>query len=78
MKVMLYGRLGDVIGSHVELDIDKGCSVGQLRKRLAALSPAASDVLGRSRAVIDSSLVTDARTVGNSEIIEFLPPVSGG
>lgn len=78
MKVKLYGRLGDVIGRQIELDMDKGCSVGQLRERLGARCPAACDVLDRSRAVIDSSLVTDARLIGDTEIIEFLPPVSGG
>ena len=75
---MLYGRLGDVIGPQVELAANSGCSVGQLRERLAALCPEASDVLDRSRAVIDNSLVPDARLIGDTEVIEFLPPVSGG
>lgn len=78
MKVTLYGSLEDVIGPLVELDVAPGSSVAQVRERLAALYPAASDVLARSRAVIDSSLVTDALSVGDAEAIEFLPPLSGG
>jgi len=33
---------------------------------------------GRSRAFIGDCFVTDDRTVGDAESIEFLPPVSGG
>ena len=78
MKVLLYGRLADAIGREVEIDASAGCSVGEIRERLAINHPAAVDALSRSRALIGSDLVGDQRTLAANEVAEFLPPVSGG
>jgi molybdopterin converting factor small subunit len=53
-------------------------TVGDIRRSLAASHAAAAATLGRSRAFIGDCFVTDDRTVGDAESIEFLPPVSGG
>lgn len=78
VKVLLYGRLTDAIGRHIELGAVEGCSVAQLRGRLAAAYPAASESLQRSRAVIADRLVGDEHVPAAGEDVEFLPPVSGG
>lgn len=78
MKVLLYGRLAEAIGAQVELAVAAGCSVGEVRSRLAAGHPAVADTLGRSRAFLAHSFVADEQIVGDSDQIEFLPPVSGG
>lgn len=78
MKVLLYGRLAEVIGTEVELDAAAGCSVAELRGLLAEANPRAEDSLSRSRALIGGSAVGDARVVTATEQVEFLPPVSGG
>ena len=78
MKVLLYGRLAEAVGSRVELDVAANCSVGEIRRRLAADHPAAADIFGRSRIVVAQSFVADEQIVGDTDEIEFLPPVSGG
>lgn len=78
VKVLLYGRLTDSMGREVHLDAPDGCSVQELRRRVAAVHPYASDQLGRSRALIGGSVVADERRVRAGEEVEFLPPVSGG
>ena len=78
MKVLLYGRWADAVGQEVELAVAAGCSVGEVRRRLAADHPAAAETLGRSRVFVARSFVADDRIVSDSDQVEFLPPVSGG
>jgi molybdopterin converting factor small subunit len=78
LKILLYGRLAEAIGSEVELDTAPGCSIGQIRDRLAATYPAAAGALNRSRAFIANALVADGHVVDGREAVEFMPPVSGG
>lgn len=77
MRIRLYGRLADVLGREVELP-SAGCSVGDVRRRLASRHAAAAIELDRSRAVIAGSAVNDYQPVGETDELEFLPPVSGG
>lgn len=78
MKVLLYGRLAEAIGPNVELAVGAGCSVGEVRSRLAVGHPAAADALRRSRVFLGQSFVRDEQLVSEVDQIEFLPPVSGG
>ena len=78
MKVRFYGRLADAIGPEIELPGASGCSVADLRERLAASHAAAAGALERSRALIGGSFVSDERKLADAELVEFLPPVSGG
>jgi len=78
VKVRLYGRLADAIGPEIELPDVSGCSVAGLRERLAASHSAAAGALERSRALIGGSFVSDERKLADADLVEFLPPVSGG
>jgi len=75
--IRFYGRLADAIGHEIDLGAG-GCSVAEIRSRLASEHPAATESLGRSRALIAGSVVTNEHLVGESDDLEFLPPVSGG
>jgi molybdopterin converting factor small subunit len=80
VKVVFYGRLADVIGRQLDVTLPPGCSVSQLRDRLAAEHPAAEQVLRsqRARTCIGDTLVHDDHVLEGAETVEFLPPVSGG
>lgn len=78
MRIRLYGRLGDLIGMEAEVDAPGGCTVAEIREALTQAHPNASAVLGRSRACAGDKLVSDDQHVDPSDLIEFLPPVSGG
>ncbi len=77
MRIRLYGRLADAIAPEFELAA-RGCSVGEVRRRLAAEHANVAGPLARSRAIIADRFVSDDQPVGDSEELEFLPPVSGG
>jgi len=76
LRIRLYGRLADAIAP--EIGLAAGCSVGEVRELLAAEHAAVARSLKASRAVIADSFVGEERIVGESEKLEFLPPVSGG
>ena len=79
MKVLFYGCLADAIGPELTLDAS-GCSIAQLRDRLIADHPVARQALRnrRTRACVRDALVHDHHVVDQTDIVEFLPPVSGG
>jgi molybdopterin converting factor small subunit len=80
LKVLLYGPLAEAIGPAIEVDSAGGCSIAELRQRLAADYPDEAHGLAssRTRACVDSVLVHDDHVVAAGERVEFLPPVSGG
>lgn len=80
MKMLFYGRLSDLIGRELDLSAPAGCSVGQLRDRLAAEHPQAGQSLRSERAktCVGGMLVHDDHVLEAADTVEFLPPVSGG
>ena len=80
MKVLFYGRLAEVIAPELETKARPGCSIAQLRDRLIAEHPEAAHTLRskRSRACVGSALVRDDYVLAENQMVEFLPPVSGG
>ena len=79
MKVLFYGCLADAIGPELTVDAS-GCSIAQLRDRLIAEHPTAQEALGsrRARACIRDAIVHDHHVLDRTDVVEFLPPVSGG
>lgn len=81
MEVRFYGKLADRLGRAVELDVPpQGCSVADLRRRLADAHPhAAGDLLSRTvRVCIDDRIASEDQRVEPGQAVEFLPPLSGG
>jgi molybdopterin converting factor small subunit len=79
VKVRFYGRLADAIGRELEVEFAPGCSVADLRDKLAAEHPSMGDVLrGRAMTCVGDKLVRDSHRLAAGETLEFLPPVSGG
>jgi len=79
LKVLFYGRLGDVVGHELHVDA-ASCSIEQLRRRIIADHPHAQEVLmnKRARVYVGDVLVGDDHMVGATDCVEFLAPVSGG
>ena len=80
MKVLFYGRLAEAVGTELEIDALPGSSVAAIRDGLIAEHPQIEGVLRsrRARACVGQALVHDDYVPGASDILEFLPPVSGG
>ena len=79
MKVELFGRLAEAIGTSVEIELKEPCSIVELRERLASAYPNAADALERrTRACVGDRIVADTHLVEPGDVVGFLPPVSGG
>lgn len=79
MRIHFYGRLADSLGQDIEVEIPEGCSVADLRERLAIEYPHAANALGkRVRALVGDIVVADSHIVRPGDSVEFFPPVSGG
>ena len=80
VKVVFYGRLAETIAPELDVAAPAGCSIAELRDTLIGQHPQASEVLASRRALtcVGEALVRDDHIVAADEIVEFLPPVSGG
>jgi molybdopterin synthase sulfur carrier subunit len=81
MRVQFFGRIGERIGREAEVEVPSGgCSVADLRRRLAELHPAAAaDLLAPTlRACIDDEIAGEDGIVREGSDIAFFPPLSGG
>jgi molybdopterin converting factor small subunit len=80
LKILFYGRLAELIAPELALPAQDGCSVAELRHRLAFDYPEAGETLAnlRSRAVVGTAVVGEDYRVGSGDRLEFLSPVSGG
>ena len=81
MKVQFFGRMTERLGREVEVDVpERGCSVADLRRRLAELHPRAeTELLSPTlRACVDDAIAGDDRIVREGSEVAFFPPLSGG
>lgn len=81
MDVRLYGRLADILGRELRVEVPgASCSVADLRSQIAEDHPQSREHILSSqvRACVGDTLVPDTYRVNTSEAVEFFPPVSGG
>ena len=81
MRILFFGKLGDLVGREVRLDLPpEGCSVAELRRLLAGKYPDAVAELSAPslRAFVDDSLAGEDHRIRPGDRVEFLPPLSGG
>jgi molybdopterin converting factor small subunit len=80
-RILFHGKLAALFGRSVEIATPPGCSIAELRSKIAAEYPHAADALEgkRVRACVGNAIVPDSyRIAPGDKEVEFLPPVSGG
>lgn len=79
-KIVMHGRLADMLGRELEIAAPARAPVAELRRRIAAAHPDAAGAIlsDRVRACVGDTIVSDRRCPEPGEVVEFLPPVSGG
>ena len=81
MDVLLYGRLGDLVGRRIAVELPEGgCAIAELREIIAARHPQLREeiIRERVRACVDDKIVSPGFRISPDQRIEFFPPVSGG
>jgi molybdopterin converting factor small subunit len=79
VRVLFFGRVGDVMGRERTVDLPpEGCTLGELRRRLAQ-APGGEAVLANSvRASVDRTVRADDARVRPGAEVAFFSPFSGG
>lgn len=83
VSVRYFASIREVLGSNQIIDLDGvgTVTVGQLRDRLIASSPAHAVALARTRSLrcaLNQVLCEDATVVPDGAELAFFPPVTGG
>jgi len=80
MRVLLFGRLGDVAGWSERAFDPEPATIDDLRRRLADEDAALGEALaGRGvQAAVDMAIVRGDAALAGVREVAFLPPMSGG
>lgn len=80
-RILFFGRVADALGREVQIALPAGgCSLAELRRRLANGDPHAEAALGRSdvRASVDQVIAVEGDWVLPEQEIAFFSMFSGG
>jgi molybdopterin synthase sulfur carrier subunit len=80
MRVLLFGRLGDLAGWSVRAFDPPPASLAELRRALAAEDGALGEALDGPgvQVAVDLALVRGEAALADVAEVAFLPPMSGG
>jgi len=79
VKVLLFAEAKEIVGSEtVELTLDDGATVSQLKQMVAELHPAMADLIEKSSISVDRKYAQDDQPLHDGAEIGLIPPVSGG
>lgn len=79
VRIELFATFKDEFGeNHVEIEVNDGACVGDLRRELAELSPSIINLLERSRFAVNNQFTSDEAPVSDRDTVALIPPVSGG
>ena len=79
IKVLLFAQARQIADADsVEVSVESGATVAELKKALAVAQPELSGLLSRSSIAIDQKYAVDADVVGEGVEVAMIPPVSGG
>lgn len=79
VRVRLFARARELAGADtVEVEVPRGATVGDLRRRLAHDHPALANLLAHSALAVEDEFADDALTLPPEAEVALLPPVSGG
>jgi molybdopterin synthase sulfur carrier subunit len=81
LTIRYFASIREALGSSETLEIGAPATVGDVRERLIASSPAHAEQLARGKALrmaLDQELAEDSAPVRDGSVVAFFPPVTGG
>lgn len=81
LRVLFFGKVADGFGRFRDVTIPpQGCSIAELRRRLAELAPEGAAALGEAgvRCAVEHEIVVGERTVMPGQEVAFFSAFSGG
>lgn len=77
MKLLFFGPLRELIGKE-EVNVEKHCTVGELKSFVADSYPQAAELLKSCTVVVNLEYADDDEEIHTHEQVGFIPPVSSG
>lgn len=79
MRVLLFARAKELAGAPaLELALEQGATVAELRRRLAAICPDLAGLAARSAIAVNHHYADDSLVLPTNAEVALVPPVSGG
>ena len=77
--ILLFARLKELAGtSTVEIDLDEGARVADLRRKLGEHVPSAAPLLKHCLFAVNDAYADESQVIPSDAEIACIPPVSGG
>lgn len=79
VDVLLFAQARQIVGGDtIEVEVESGCNVAELKAAIAAACPDLESLLSRSSIALDQKYAVDSDTVEAGMEAAMIPPVSGG
>jgi len=79
VKVVLFAMAKDLIGANeVEIELEDGATVGDLKRSLVRQYSESMDLVARSAFSVDHEFAVDTQRLSSQSEVALIPPVSGG
>lgn len=79
VRLLAFASAGDAVGgTELDLELEEGITVGQLKARLEREHEALAGLWGRIAVAVDGELAVDTDVLVEGVEVALLPPVSGG
>jgi len=79
VNVLLFAQARQIAGEDsIEVELESGNTVAELKASLAAARPGLENLLSRSNIALDQKYAVDSDVVSEGSEVAMIPPVSGG
>ena len=78
LKIRTYASVKEILGDNIELEMERGCTIEGLRKKIISMKPEAAGLINICRFAVNESIVNDKTQIKEDEHVHIIPPASGG
>jgi sulfur-carrier protein len=78
LKIRTYASVKEIFGESFELEVNDGCTIEELKKRIVLVKPEAAGLINICRFAVNESIVNDKTQIKEDEHVHIIPPASGG
>jgi sulfur-carrier protein len=78
LKIITYASVKELLGESFEMEVNDGCTIEELKKKIAGRNPEAAELINICRFAIKESIVNDNTLIKEDEHVHIIPPASGG
>ena len=78
LKISAYASVKDLLGESFEIEVNDGCTIEELKKKIAGRNPEAAELINICRFAVNESIVNEIRAIKEDEHVHIIPPASGG